>query len=361
MMRIMTVVGTRPEFIQMSCLSDAIRARNHTEILVHTGQHYDTNMSDVFFVDLKLPAPDYHLDVGGSSQVAQIAAIMQRLEDVIHNEQPDWIVVYGDTSSTVAAGLTAAKLDIPIAHVEAGLRSFDRSMPEEINRIVTDHVSSLLLAPTRHAVANLAREGITQGVEQVGDVRVDVLEKIRQHAGHAIQQLDAEASTAYGQFALATIHRQGNTDDRERLEAIVSALNRLPIPVVLPVHPRLRKQMSAFDLRFDGNVRAIEPVGFVHMLALLQACTIVITDSGGLQKEAYLFERPTVTVRDNTEWVETVESGWNRLCRPEPDALLAAVETARHDRPAEHPPFYGTLGVSERIVALLETRAPRTS
>jgi UDP-GlcNAc3NAcA epimerase len=356
-MRIMTVVGTRPEFIQMCCLSEAIRARSHTEILVHTGQHYDTNMSDVFFADLGLPAPDYHLDVGGSSPVIQIASIMEPLENVVHLEQPDWIVVYGDTNSTVAAGLTAAKLDIPIAHVEAGLRSFDRSMPEEINRIVTDHVSSLLLAPTYHAVANLKREGIAQGVEQVGDVRVDVLDKLQQHAHQAIRQAYVEATTAYGQFALATIHRQGNTDHRGRLQAIVTSLNQLPIKVVLPVHPRLRKQMSEFGFQFTDNVVAIEPVGFVQMLALLQACEIVITDSGGLQKEAYLFQRPIVTVRDNTEWVETVEAGWNRLCSPDPAALISAVEATRLKLPEEHPALYGTLGVSERIVELLEDGA----
>jgi UDP-N-acetylglucosamine 2-epimerase len=227
-------------------------------------------------------------------------------------------------------------------------------MPEEINRIVADHLGSLLLAPTRTAVHNLKREGLVEAVRQVGDVRVDVLWQVEQHAEQQIKRLCEQARQRYGSFALATIHRQANTDYYERLHAIISALKQAGLTVVLPVHPRLRKQMAEFDLEFGSNVVPIDPVGIVEMIALLKACEIVITDSGGLQKEAYLFRRPAVTLRDSTEWVETVETGWNRLSEPEPSAFLAAVEAARRDPPAEHPNLYGTYGVSERIIALLE-------
>jgi UDP-N-acetylglucosamine 2-epimerase len=279
---------------------------------------------------------------------------MLRLEEVMNHHRPDWVVVYGDTNSTLAASVAAAQLHLPTAHIEAGLRSFDRSMPEEINRIVADHLGSLLLAPTRTAVHNLKREGLVEAVRQVGDVRVDVLWQVEQHAEQQIKRLCEQARQRYGSFALATIHRQANTDYYERLHAIISALKQAGLTVVLPVHPRLRKQMAEFDLEFGSNVVPIDPVGIVEMIALLKACEIVITDSGGLQKEAYLFRRPAVTLRDSTEWVETVETGWNRLSEPEPSAFLAAVEAARRDPPAEHPNLYGTYGVSERIIALLE-------
>ncbi|MBI5667350.1 MAG: UDP-N-acetylglucosamine 2-epimerase (non-hydrolyzing) [Chloroflexi bacterium] len=355
-MKIMTIVGARPEFIQTAPVTKAIR-RRHTEILVHTGQHYDDNMSSVFFADLGIPEPEYNLGVGGGSHAEQTGQMLIRLEQVMQREQPDGVLVFGDTNSTVAGALAAAKIHIPVAHVEAGLRSYDRRMPEEINRVMTDHLSDVLFPPTRVAVENLKKEGITKGVRLVGDVRVDVLLGMVDRARTRRAALLQQTGLADGQpFALATIHRPANTDDRARLCAIVEAFNALDLPVVLPVHPRLRKMLGEFGFAFSGNVRAIEPVGFLDMVALLDTCQIVITDSGGLQKEAYMLRRPCVTVRDTTEWVETVESGWNRLT--EPDDFAAAAVQALQPPPAEHPDYYGTFGVSDRIVDALEELLP---
>lgn len=354
-MKIMTVVGARPEFIQTAPVCKAIRQR-HTEILVHTGQHYDDNMSAVFFDELGIPAPEIHLGVGSGSHAEQTGQMLIALEKVMLDEKPDWVVVFGDTNTTIAAALAAAKIHIPVAHIEAGLRSYDRPMPEEVNRVLTDHLSKVLFPPTQAAVDNLKREGITNGVVLVGDVRVDVLLGMVERARQRTTALLSEIRLAAGQpFALATIHRASNTDSLERLSEIVHTMSALDLPVVLPVHPRLRKMMTTFDLYFDSNVRTIEPVGFLDMLALLDACEIVITDSGGLQKEAYMLRRPAVTVRDTTEWVETVHSGWNRLCEPDRAAFMAAVAAARQPPPAQHPDFYGTPGVSGRIVDALET------
>ena len=354
-MKVMTVVGARPEFIQTAPVSKTLRQRGHIEILVHTGQHYDENMSDVFFADLDLPQPEIHLGVGSGSHAEQTGHMMIRLEAAMQREAPDWVLVYGDTNSTVAASLAAAKLCLPLAHIEAGLRSFDRAMPEEVNRVIADHLSNVLFAPTQVAVENLAREGIVEGVQLVGDVRVDVLlglvDKARERQARLLTARDLERGAP---FALATIHRPVNTDNLGNLSGIVEALSTLALPVVLPVHPRLRKMMQAFDLRFSANVRATDPVGYLDMIALLDACALVITDSGGLQKEAYMLRRPTVTVRDTTEWIETVDAGWNRLCDTAPAALRAAVAAALEPPPAEHPDFYGTFGVSARICAALE-------
>lgn len=358
-MKVMTIVGARPEFIQTAPVSKALR-RHDTEILVHTGQHYDDNMSRVFFTELDIPEPDLNLEVGSGSHAEQTGQMMIRLEAAMLREKPDWVLVFGDTNSTMAGALTAAKLHIPVAHVEAGLRSFDRTMPEEINRILTDHASDVLFPPTQVAVENLKREGITNGVHRVGDVRVDVLLGMVDRArARQNRLLEMTRLSSGSPFALATIHRASNTDDPERLNAIVTAFNALELPVVLPVHPRLRKMMETLRLRFSGNVRDIEPVGFLDMVALLDACQIVITDSGGLQKEAYLLRRPAVTVRDTTEWVETVQAGWNRLSAPDLPSFTAAVAQARQTPPADHPDFYGTYGVSERICQVLEGELSR--
>ncbi len=353
-MKIVTIAGTRPEFIQTSRVSHAIR-RRHTEIFVNTGQHYDDLMSQVFFRELDVPRPDVDLNVGteGASHAVQTAHVLMRLETVLLRERPDWVVVYGDTNSTIAGALAAAKLHLRIAHIEAGLRSFDRKMPEEVNRILTDHVSDLLLAPTAVAVANLANEGITRGVLNVGDVRVDVLAAFVPKARDRQPQQLAACGLSHGEpFALATIHRASNTDDPTQLRAIATAFANLDVPVVLPVHPRLRKMLTQAGITFGPSVRPIAPLGFLDMLALLDACDIVVTDSGGLQKEAYMLSRPCVTVRDTTEWTETVRSGWNRLTTPA--GLAAAVASARRSRPEEHPDLYGAPGVSERVVDALE-------
>jgi UDP-GlcNAc3NAcA epimerase len=353
-MKLMTIVGTRPEFIQTSPLTKAIRKR-HTEILVNTGQHYDDNMSRIFFEELEIPLPEINLDVGSGSHAQQTGQIMMRMEAVMLREQPDWVIVHGDTNSTIAGALTAAKLHIPIAHVEAGLRSYDRRMPEEINRVVTDHVSTLVFAPTETAVKNLAKEGITDKVRLVGHVRTDLLLAQVDRARAKFPALKASAGLTEGKpFALMTIHRASNTDEKDRLSAIVETLSTLDMDVVLPAHPRLRKMLDNFGLTFSQNVKVIDPVGFLEVLALLDACEIVITDSGGLQMEAYIMKRPAVTVRDTTEWIETVHSGWNRLCEPDVASFKAAVDAARSAPPAVHPDHYGTPGVSDRIIDALE-------
>lgn len=361
-MKVMTVVGTRPEFIQIAPLTQSLRRRGHTEILVNTGQHYDDNMSLVFFRELDLPQPEISLGVGSGSHAEQTGQMMIALEPLVVREKPDFIVVYGDTNSTIAGALVAAKLHIPIVHVEAGLRSFDRRMPEEINRVLTDHISTILFSPTQAAVDNLKNEGITEGVYNVGDVRVDVVTGIVPRARERQPALFASAGLQAGEpFALATIHRASNTDDETRLRQIVETFSTAEIPVLLPVHPRLRKMLDTFGLSFSDNVRTVEPLGFLDLIAALDACQIVITDSGGLQKEAYMLRRPAITVRDTTEWIETVEAGWNRLCEPEPDAFKRAIAAARAEPPAEHPDFYGTIGVSDRMIDVLEQALQKQS
>lgn len=351
-MKVLTVVGARPEFIQVAPVTAAIREK-HTEILVHTGQHFDDNMSQVFFDELQLPRPEHNLGVGGGTHAQQTGQMLMALEDKMLQEKPDWVVVFGDTNSTVAGALAAAKLQIPIAHIEAGLRSYDRAMPEEVNRVITDHLSKLLLAPTPVAVENLAKEGITAGVELVGDVRVDVLPRLlglaRSRKGDLLSELGLSPDEP---FALATIHRASNTDDRDRLRALLDAIGQLSFRVVLPVHPRLNKMAQQFGLDFPKNLIRTSPVGILDMVALLHRCKLVITDSGGLQKEAYLFQRPTITLRTTTEWVETIVAGWNRLC--EPEQLVGAAETALSQLPSQHPPLYGAEGVGKRIVQQLE-------
>jgi len=349
--KVLTVVGARPEFIQLAPVTSAIREA-HTEVLVHTGQHFDDNMSQVFFDELGLPRPEHHLGVGGGSHASQTGQMLMALEQRILEEQPDWVLVFGDTNSTLAGALAAAKLHVPVAHIEAGLRSYDRAMPEELNRVMTDHISELLLAPTPVAVDNLAKEGLTRGVELVGDVRVDVLPRLRVLARARSESPVDQAGLKKGEsFALATIHRASNTDDEARLRELLKGIGELPFRVVLPVHPRLSKMVQKFGLAFPPNLVTLPPVGILDMVALLDSCALVITDSGGLQKEAYLFERPTITLRTTTEWVETITAGWNRLC--EPDQLRHSAELVLTQRPNEHPPLYGAPGVGKRIVEQL--------
>lgn len=354
-MRCVTVVGTRPEFVQIGPLTAALRRRGHHETLVNTGQHYDDNMARVFFDELNLPRADRDLGVGSGSHATQTGQVMMALEPVLLAEKADHVIVYGDTNSTVAAALTAAKLHLPVVHVEAGLRSFDRAMPEEVNRVLTDHVSTVLFAPTHEAVRNLAAEGRVEGVHLVGDVRVDVVTRAAERARPRITALLADLELDQGEpFALATIHRAANTDDEVRLRAVLNALDRMPIPVVLPVHPRLGSRVSSFGLSFGSNVWPTQPLGFLDLIAFLAGSRIVVTDSGGLQKEAYLLSRPTITMRDSTEWTETVDAGWNRLSEPEPAAFAAAVEDALSRPPDEHPDLYGAPGVGRRMVDVLE-------
>ena len=357
-MKVLTVVGTRPEFVQTAPVSQVLR-QNLTEILVHTGQHFDHNMSDVFFTELGLPQPEYNLDVGGGTHAQQTCEIMTRIEKVMQSEKPDWVLVYGDTNSTVAASLTAAKLYIPVAHIEAGLRSFDRMMPEEVNRVITDHLSTALFSPTQAAIENLKQEGIIEGVYLVGDVRVDLLTHLSKRDDLSADSILSQANIGNGApFALATIHRPVNTDDSQQLKRIINCFGALDFPILFPVHPRLKKMLEQFSLSFTDNVRLIEPLSMLEIVAIMDACELVITDSGGLQKEAYILHRPTVTLRNTTEWIETVEAGWNRLCDADVTQFVAAVVDARENIPASHPDYYGTYGVSERICQILQTNPP---
>jgi len=350
-MKIVTVVGARPQFIKATAVSRALRAR-HTEILVHTGQHYDYEMSGVFFDGLDLPAPDVNLNVGSGSHAGQTAAMLKGIEDVLLAERPDWLLTYGDTNSTLAAALAASKASVPIAHVEAGLRSFNRRMPEEINRVVADHLSTLLLCPSDVAVRNLDAEGISSGVHIIGDVMLDVLRSSRPRIEAAAPAVLSRHGLERDAFFVATVHRSENTDDPRRLRSLVSAFNRLDYPVLFPVHPRSRKALAADGCRIASHVHLAQPVGYVEMMALASSARAILTDSGGLQKEAYWLGVPCVTLRDETEWIETVDSGWNILAGAEPDRIVDAARSSMRRGPRAA--LYGDGRAAARCVPLLE-------
>lgn len=322
----------------------------HEHRLIHTGQHYDANMSAVFFDELDIPRPDFDLGIGSGGHGAQTAAMLAGIEPILESERPDWVIVYGDTNSTLAGALAAAKLHVPVAHVEAGLRSFNRAMPEEINRVIADHISACLCCPSDAAVEHLRNEGITRGVHNVGDVMADALTTLAARARERSTVL-TRLGLAPGAFVLATLHRAENTDDPRRMAAIVSAINVLSEPVVLPMHPRTKKMLDAQGLALGAQVQAIDPVGYLDMLQLAQHARLILTDSGGLQKEAYWLGIPCVTAREETEWTETVANGWNVLVGADRDRIVAAVRNLRS--PAERPPLYGDGHASTRIAALL--------
>jgi UDP-GlcNAc3NAcA epimerase len=348
-MRILTVVGARPQFIKAAAVSRVIR-QEHQEILVHTGQHYDFGMSQVFFDELDLPAADYNLRVGSASHGVQTAQMIQKIEAVLQQEKPDLVMVYGDTNSTLAAAIAAVKIHIPIAHVEAGLRSFNRQMPEEVNRRLTDHSSTLLFTPTDLATQNLAQEGIIQDVHQVGDVMYDVLLNYLDRAQPCSPLLETLGLKSGG-YLLATIHRAENTDTPARLKAILQALSSTEWPVIFPVHPRTRQriqQMGLEDiLKRSSHLQCVEPMGYLDMLWLEQNAHRILTDSGGVQKEAYLLGVPCLTIREETEWQETVDSGWNQLIPAEKSAILTAL--ADNSQPKSRPSFYGDGKAAQRI------------
>jgi len=350
-MKIATVVGARPQFIKAAPVSRALRAR-HQEVLIHTGQHYDLNMSEVFFQELDIPRPDYHLGVGSGSHGAQTGAILQAVEEVLFREKPAALLVYGDTNSTLAGALAAAKMHIPVLHIEAGLRSFNRKMPEEINRILTDHLSRLLFCPTATAVANLAREGITSGVHLNGDVMYDAFLFNKQLAKEV--QLLAELGVKPGEYLLCTVHRAENTDDPGRLQAIFAALNQVAQPVILPLHPRTQKIIREQGLEgaLGSNIKVIDPVGYLEMITLEAEAGKILTDSGGVQKEAYFARVPCITLRDETEWIETVEAGWNLLTGTDTDKIVRAVE--EFTPPAKQPQVFGSGDAALEFVRILE-------
>jgi UDP-GlcNAc3NAcA epimerase len=317
---ILTIVGARPQFVKAAVVSKAMQAHNIRETMVHTGQHYDPSMSDVFFEELEIPAPAHHLAIGSGGHGAQTGRMLERIEQVILDERPDRVLVYGDTNSTIAGALAASKLHIPVDHVEAGLRSFNRRMPEELNRVVTDHLSSMLFAPTTTAVANLAKEGITgDQVVLSGDVMFDATKaavEIANRRSTVIERL----SLIPGEYVLATIHRAENTDDPELLESIFRSLAEVSetFPVVLPLHPRTRKALSQANLLdfATEQLRICEPLGYLDMTRLEASARVIATDSGGVQKEAFFHRVPCITIRTETEWVELVDLGWNRVCPP---------------------------------------------
>jgi UDP-N-acetylglucosamine 2-epimerase len=354
-MRVVSIVGARPQFIKAAPVCRVLRER-HEEVLVHSGQHYDYGMSDVFFDELGIPAPDFNLGVGSGGHGRQTGEMLGMLEELLLEQAPDAALVYGDTNTTLAGGLASAKLGIPVVHVEAGLRSFNRSMPEELNRVVVDHVASVLLCPTKVAADNLAAEGVTEGVEIVGDVMLDTVRFF-------MERVDAEeVLTRFGLepggYYLATLHRAANSDDPERLASVLRAFERLDAPVLFAVHPRtsanLERHGLAADLEASERVRAVPPVSYMETVALLSAARALLTDSGGMQKEAYFLRIPCITLREETEWVETVELGWNRLVGTDEGAIVAAA--AELGVPDVHPDVYGDGHAAELAVAAIETR-----
>jgi UDP-GlcNAc3NAcA epimerase len=347
-MNIATVVGARPQFVKAAVVSRALHAHGLHETLIHTGQHYDAQMSDIFFTELGLPVPARHLGIGGLSHGAMTGRMLEALEQEFQQLQPDWVLVYGDTNSTLAAALAAAKLHIPIAHVEAGLRSFNRQMPEEINRVMTDHVSTLLFTPSATADANLAREGITQGVQRVGDVMYDATLRFLQP--ERLEALRAKWGLPE-QYAILTLHREENTGDRPHFQHLLDALGTLShqIPIYFPIHPRTQKVLDTYQMSLASHIHPLESLGYLDMLALVHGACLVLTDSGGLQKEAFYLQRPCITLRPETEWVETLENGWNQLLK-DPQQLTALTEEALRQRKSPLPHPYGQ-GQSATLIA----------
>lgn len=354
-MKIVTIIGARPQFIKAAAVSRLLR-RQHTEILVHTGQHYDSNMSDVFFEELVIPRPEVHLNIGSGSHGVQTGAMLAKIEAVLNSERPDWVLVYGDTNSTLAGALAAAKLHIPIAHVEAGLRSFNRAMPEEVNRVLTDHVSNCLLCPSQTAVDNLAVEGIKKNVYMVGDVMYDaLLFGITQASQNAT--ILSDLGLQPGRYLLATVHRAENTDDPNRLCEILSAFNQIDTPVIFPVHPRTRARLNQLSTQapIAPHVRLIDPVGYLDMVTLEQSAQMILTDSGGIQKEAYWLGVPCVTMRDETEWVETVKLGCNILVGASAKQILKAITQFSSSKEfVWDKNLYGEPNAAARCIAALE-------
>jgi len=348
--KIASIVGARPNFIKCAPLSREIR-KEFNEVIIHTGQHYDYEMNKVFFEELNIPEPDYHLDVGSGSHGYQTGEMIKRIEEVLLKEEPDLVLVYGDTNSTIAGALAASKLHITVAHIESGLRSYDKSMPEEINRILTDHCSDILFCPTETSADNLKREGVMNGVHLTGDVMVDALKeniKIAEKKERILDEIDLKSKEYY----LATIHRAENTDDFERLENIVDAFCEIG-NLVFPCHPRTEKCLKGFGLwdRLVENIRVVRPVGYLDMLVLEKNAMKILTDSGGVQKEAYIFNVPCITLRDNTEWVETVEDGWNVLVGADEGKIVREANEFKPGNKQRN--VFGSGDASERIAKIV--------
>lgn len=350
-MKIVSIVGARPEFIQAAPVSRALRQRGHRELLVHTGQHYDYRMSRVFFEHLNLPEADVNLEVGSGGHGQQTGEMLARMERVLLEQKPDLVIVRGDTNSTLVGALAASKLHIPLVHIEAGERSYNKRMPEEINRLVADRLADTLFCVTRTAVQHLAEEGIVNGVYFSGDVMLDAL---LQNLAVAQKQsvVVSRIGLCPGYYLLATVHRAGNTDNPDNLRGIIQAFNAIREPIVFPVHPRTRQAIERLGLTFAPHVLAIEPVGYLDMLMLESSARAILTDSGGVQREAYFLSKPCITLRDETELAETVQVGWNTLVGAQPDRILQAARDFMP--PDDHPPLFGDGHAAEYIANLLD-------
>ncbi len=357
-MKIVTVVGARPQFIKAAPVSRELR-KQHAEILVHTGQHYDKNMSDIFFEELDIPRPDFNLNVGSGSHGKQTGEMLAKIEEVLCSKRPDAVLVYGDTNSTLSGALAASKMHIPVIHVEAGLRSYNKLMPEEQNRVLTDHISKLLFCPTQNAVDNLVKEGITQGVHNVGDVMFDALlhnMKIAEEKSNILTNIGVVPNG----YVLATIHRAENTDNIEQLINIFKAFSKLEYPVVVPLHPRTKNIIHTnhklFTFIKDSNVQIIEPLAYLDMIMCMKNARMLMTDSGGVQKEAYFLKVPCITLRKETEWIETVQSGWNTLSQCTEEAIIASVNRVENTdfRRLKYINYYGNGNASKKIVDLIQ-------
>ena len=359
-MKIVTVIGARPQFIKAAAVSRILR-QEHTEVMVHTGQHYDSNMSDIFFEELHIPKPDYNLGVGSGSHAKQTAEMMVGIERILQDEKPDYLMVYGDTNSTLAGALAASKILIPVIHVEAGLRSFNRAMPEEQNRVLTDHISEILFCPTDTAVHHLAREGIIKNVYQVGDVMCDaVLYYAREMEKHSNKYFIDRLKGLYGRaevsdgWYLATVHRAENTDSSQKVEEILNAFEMFTESVIFPVHPRTRSIVDGLVQKNNyKNIIFVEPMGYLDMLFFTKNALKVVTDSGGLQKEAYILGTESVTVRDQTEWVETLEGNHNILCKPKKEDILDKVYHTEITV-KERKPLYGNGDAARKMLNFLK-------
>ncbi len=347
-MKVVSVVGARPQFIKLAPVSRELR-KNAEEIILHTGQHYNTVLSHIFFQQLHIPTPDYNLEIGSGTHGYQTGAMLQGIEDILFTESPDIVLVYGDTNSTLAGALAATKLHIPLAHVEAGLRSYNKAMPEEINRVLTDHCADLLFCPTPTAVSNLHKEGLEDGIHLVGDVMYDALMYNNQLAQNStiLHDLSIQPNT----YLLATLHRASNTDCVENLQSILDGFSRISEPIIFPIHPRTQKVLSDNHMRVAENIRLIDPLGYVDFLRLESRAKAILTDSGGVQKEAYILGIPCITLREETEWIETVEEGWNTLVGTDPHRIAEKASTFRPEKKQKS--LFGDGTASKKIVNLL--------
>ena len=352
-MTVMTVLGARPQFIKAAPVCFALKDAGVDETIIHTGQHYDDVMSKTFFDEMSIPNPKYNLKVGSGSHAQQTARIMESLEEVFANHRPKAIIVYGDTNTTLSASITACKMGIPIYHVEAGLRSYNKSMPEEHNRILTDHCSDFLFCPTETARQNLKLENLINNVHLVGDTMLDATKMFTTIAANKSEIIN-KLFLNNEHFILATVHRPYNTDDAGTLQKIIDALSKIDEKVILPVHPRLRNKLDEFNIIFPKNIHPTEPLGYLDTLILERNARVIVTDSGGLQKEAYFQSTPCVTLRPETEWTETLESDWNRLAWNSEEEIVSAVEKSLNSHPTSQPPHFGDGKAANKIAEIIK-------